>query len=51
MSDDPRWHGWATPEQVMEMIKEMVEFIKNNSPEDYKYLCQFMTSIAPNAES
>jgi hypothetical protein len=37
MSDDPRWHGWATPEQVGEMIIEMLEFIYNNPTRDLKF--------------
>jgi hypothetical protein len=28
MTDDPRWHGWATPNQVKEMINEMFEFLE-----------------------
>ena len=30
MTDDPRWHGWATPQQVREMMKEMAQFLKTN---------------------
>ena len=50
MTDDPRWHGWATIANVMEMMKEMCEFIKIHSPEDFEYLCRFMTYLAENAE-
>ena len=50
MDKDPRWHGWATTANVMEMVREMIEFLKINSPEDFIYLCQFMTYFAKTAE-
>jgi hypothetical protein len=28
MTDTPRWHGWATPDQCREMIFEMKKFLK-----------------------
>ena len=28
MTDDPRWHGWATPAQVREMMREMTKFLE-----------------------
>ena len=27
MTDDPRWHGWATPQQVREMFVEMWQWL------------------------
>ncbi len=30
MTNGPRWHGWATPEQVNEMMLEMFEFLNRN---------------------
>jgi|WetSurMetagenome_2_1015567.scaffolds.fasta_scaffold1547042_1 hypothetical protein len=30
MNPDPRWHGWATPDQVREMMQEMFIFLRKN---------------------
>jgi len=41
----PRWHGWARPEDVREMMQEMYQFLKeNNEP------CPFTTIPAQTAE-
>jgi hypothetical protein len=33
MSDTPKWHGWATPEQVRQMVFEMIDYLENNGYE------------------
>ena len=45
MNDGPKWHGWATPEQVREMMFAMIFFLQEN-----KEFCPFMITNAPNAE-
>lgn len=27
MSDTPKWHGWATPDQVFQMMDEMSNYL------------------------
>ena len=34
MNGAPRWHGWATPDQVREMIFEMKQFLRKNGEWD-----------------
>lgn len=42
MTDDPRWHGWATPDQVIEMMKEMVQFLKENDQKNYPHMLRYI---------
>ena len=31
MTDNPKWHGWATAEQVRQMMEEMYNFLEFNN--------------------
>jgi len=48
MTLDPRWHGWATPENVCEMMREMLQFLKNSAPSDYDYMKKYIDCICQN---
>lgn len=66
MSNTPKWHGWATPEQVRQMFVEMWEWlIKHNEDGDLRLTyegygndwtkkdnqkCPCMTASAANVE-
>jgi hypothetical protein len=39
---DPRWHGWATPANVMEMMREMLDFLYDKSPADFDYMEKYV---------
>ena len=31
---EPKWHGWATPDQVSQMVCEMLKYLDQNTPRD-----------------
>ena len=40
---EPKWHGWATPEQVLDMMEDMFNWIAKNHIEiDYQPLIDYM---------
>lgn len=45
MTDDPRWHGWATPENVRQMMIGMFIFLEEN-----RESCPFTIAPVPNVE-
>jgi len=37
MTDTPKWHGWATPEQVRQMMQEMLIWLTKVEPLKYEW--------------
>lgn len=42
MTNDLRWHGWARPEDVREMMQEMYQFLKENSSKEFNKIVEFI---------